>query len=328
MRPIAFVVMLTSLGAGSLGTLAASAAAQLPAGATVVPTRYSEGRWIARPVGASGDTLDLYTDSGGGFVFVVRDRLPAGAPLTPSEALPNGDTSYTTAWPAFAGLPEPRGRSAAKTFTARADAFAAMMNGAPPAHDGFLGNGWFADRVWRFDYPAHTLALLPDGSAPRSLGGTTVPLAFRGDDARAPQRMGRVRVAVDGDSLDLLFDTGATTLLTDSATAAIGDGRPASRAASFITRSVFDRWHARHPDWRVVPRAEVGSGADMIEVPAIEAGGVRSGPVWFTARADRNFHQYMAQWTDRPLDGALGGSGLMYYRVTADYPHSRVTFER
>jgi hypothetical protein len=202
------------------------------------------------------------------------------------------------------------------------------MNGGFPAADGFLGNGWFADRVWLFDYPDRRLALLPDGTAPRRMGGATVPLAFRSGNPRAAQKMGRVRVAVDGDSLDLLFDTGATTVLTDSALASIGDGRPASRAASFVTRSVFDRWHARHPDWRVVLRGERGTDADMIEVPAVDAGGVRSGPAWFTARPDRNFREYMAQWTDRPLDGALGGSALRWYRVTADYPNGRVTFER
>src|SRR4051812_32538153 len=97
-----------SLLALSLGIPSATLAAQLPAGATVVPTRYSEGRWIARPVDAAGDTLDLYTDSGGGFVFLVRERLPAGAALTFGEALQNGDTSFTTAWPQLAGVPAPR----------------------------------------------------------------------------------------------------------------------------------------------------------------------------------------------------------------------------
>ena len=64
--------------------------------------------------------------------------------------------------------------------------------------DGFLGNGWFADRVWLFDYPGRTLALLPDGTPSRALGGATVPLAFKSGDPRGPQRFARLRVAVDG----------------------------------------------------------------------------------------------------------------------------------
>jgi hypothetical protein len=36
----------------------------------------------------------------------------------------------------------------------------------------------------------------------------------------------------------------------------------------------------------------------------------------------------MSQWTDLPIVGALGGSSLHFFRVTADYPNRRVTFER
>jgi hypothetical protein len=49
--------------------------------------------------------------------------------------------------------------------------------------------------------------------------------------------------------------------------------------------------------------------------------------VWFTIRPDRAFTQFMSQWMDQPVVGALGGSALQYFRVIADYPNARATFE-
>lgn len=48
----------------------------------------------------------------------------------------------------------------------------------------------------------------------------------------------------------------------------------------------------------------------------------------FTRRPDRNFQQYMSQWMDRPIVGALGGSALRYLRVTVDYPGAVAVFEK
>lgn len=323
----------------------------MSAGATLLPARYDEGRWIVRPVTAAGDTLDLYTDSGGGLLFIARERLGPGAAPAFAERGPGGDSLFTAAWPAFrpgATIPAPLGAPGPRVTTAAAAVFRRMtggVHGLMPARDGFLGHGWFAGRRWVLDYPARTLALAPAdapaaplGPAPGSVfgGGTgavTVPLGFKNAADVAPPAgetpwFPRVRVAVDGDSLDLLFDTGATTVLTDSAWAAVGDGRPASRAASFVTRTVFDGWRRRHPEWRVVAGGEAVSGADMIEVPAVSVGGLAAGPVWFTARPDPAFARFMSQWMDRPVFGALGGSALRYYRVDLDYAHRRATFAR
>ena len=65
---------------------------------------------------------------------------------------------------------------------------------------------------------------------------------------------------------------------------------------------------------------ETVRGMRMIEVPEVSIAGFRVGPVWFTERPDPNFHQYMSQWMDRRVDGALGGNALRFFRVTVDYP--------
>jgi hypothetical protein len=133
---------------------------------------------------------------------------------------------------------------------------------------------------------------------------------------------------VDGETLDLLLDTGATTSLSDTALAALRDQSPPERAANFITASTFEKWRTRHLDWRVVERAEKTTNEAMIEVPHITIAGYTVGPVWFTRRADKNFHELMSKFMDKKVEGALGGNALRYFRVTLDYPDAIAIFEK
>jgi hypothetical protein len=50
--------------------------------------------------------------------------------------------------------------------------------------------------------------------------------------------------------------------------------------------------------------------------------------VWFTRRPDKAFHEWMAQWTDRPTEGALGGFAFKTLRITVDWIIGRMAFER
>ena len=102
------------------------------------------------------------------------------------------------------------------------------------------------------------------------------------------------------------LDTGATTKLTESVQRALSDGRAAVRATRFIVATAFDKWHQRHPNWRVIEEAEEKTGVSMIEVPTVLVAGYSAGPL-FTRRPDKNFHEFMPQWMDRKVDGALGG---------------------
>lgn len=301
---------------------APDAAADAPAeGApTVLPATLEAGRFYVHPVTPAGDSLTFFTDTGGGlFIFAGAARrlgiLVAGESAV---SLPpfSGD----------AGIPAPLGAPGQRI----------PLMGSPPPRamtlgDGMLGQEWFADRVWTFDYPEGRLLLWPDDRVP-SAGPPEhqVSLGFRTDaqGARATS-FPRLRIAVDGDSLDVLFDTGATVRLTDAATAALGGADPAIQATSFMSRSVVERWLARHPDWRVVPDADQNvAGMRMVEVPEMSVAGWTVGPVWFTERPDRNFHDFMSSFMDRQVEGALGGSGLGFFRVTVDYPRAVATFER
>jgi hypothetical protein len=178
------------------------------------------------------------------------------------------------------------------------------------------------------DYPGKRVGLLDGGLPPREKG-KAVPLGFQVDSAgRRSTHFARITAKIDGDSLDFLFDTGATTTITGTAAAYVGSSRELDFGTSFIVDSIARVWRARHSDWRWVDSAEVDTRAAMIRVPSIEIGGLTAGPVWFTVRPNAAFHQYMTQWMDRRIEGALGGSALKYFRVTLDYPRATAFFER
>ncbi len=285
--------------------------------AQAIPARFIANRIYAAPVTARGDTLLLYLDTGGG-ANMVYPRTLVRLGIRADWVHQGKDSVQLVALPplrAEASIPMP------------GPILVVAPEGAIDG-DGFLGRTWFADRIWRLDYLGHTLALLGAGTTEAS--PHRVPLGFQVDSAgRRTTHFARIRVAIDGDSLDLLFDTGATISLTDAGWAALrGDGEPRERGTSFIAQTVFERWRQRHPDWRVVEHADQVLDMPMILVPQVRVGGYAAGPAWFTMRPDKNFHQFMSQWMDRRVEGALGGSVLRSFRVTLDYPGATATFER
>jgi len=192
-----------------------------------------------------------------------------------------------------------------------------------------LGAPWFAGHVFTFDYAKRRLVLRPDGDVPSVAAEHRIAVGFQRDDTGAVAvPYGRIQITVDGTVLDMLLDTGATVVLTEAARAALG-GAATHRATSFIIASVFERWHEAHPEWRVIEAADQTSeGEPMIEVPRVPIAGYEVGPVWFTRRPDSAFHEFMAQYMDKPSDGAFGGSGLRYLRVTVDWTRGVAAFER
>lgn len=61
----------------------------------------------------------------------------------------------------------------------------------------------------------------------------------------------------------------------------------------------------------------------MIRVAEIRVGSQNIGPVWFTVRPDQSFHDFMSQYMDEPVEGALGGSAWKYATLILDYPRAR-----
>lgn len=309
--------------------LSGIAVAGEPALPYTLPATLESGRFFVTPATAeNGTKIRLFTDTGGGFFLGESSARALGAELdeTKLTAPPSdGAEPQMVPWPAWsesAWIPAARSRPP----------LAPVMRTPPHMEDlagGMLGGPWFGGRCWEFDYAAGTLRLLPDGALPKVADAHRIPLGFQKDAAgKHTAHFPRIAVRIDGEVIDLLFDTGASTRLTPETLKAIDDGQAASRATGFIIASVAKRWRAAHPDWPSIEAAETGTGAAMLQVPSIDVAGYSTGPVWFTVRPDPNFHEYMSQWMDRRVDGALGGNALAGFRVTVDYPSETATFER
>lgn len=291
-----------------------------------LPAVYLEDRFFVQPITTDGVKLNFFTDTGGGiFVFATEvERLHL-------EKIPvkfeNGKTFDTVALPAFkpeATIPAPLGSNGRLYITPETERL-------PAAGDwtGMLGQNWFAGRVWTFDYLNKQLLLRAPNDLPKHKPEHEAKLGFQtsGSGKRAANYP-RIQVVIDNETLDLLFDTGASAQLSDAALATLNDKRAAFRATSFIVASVFEKWRKAHPDWRVIEKSNPSGSEAWIEVPRVTVGGYTVGAVWFTRKPDANFHVYMTQFMDKQIDGALGGSALKYFRVSVDYPNAVAVFER
>lgn len=299
-------------------SLLVSAPQPTPGHPVRLATEFFENRFIVTPRALSGRRLRLFTDSAGGLVLAKETAQELGLPLS------GEGEDQTAEFPVFqdnAFIPAALTNSLYLLPREQVDSIV-------PGADGILGQQWFAGRVWTFDYRGKRLLWRAPGDLPKHAPEHEAKLHFQTNVKGVRQsNFARIEATVDGEALSFLLDTGASDILTSEALQEIGDGRPANRATSFLTQSVYDRWRNKHPDWKVVA-VKTKTGQAMIRVPKIEVGGYTVGPVWFSVQRDQAFHQYMAQWMDRPTEGALGGSAFKYLRMTVDWPNAVAVFER
>jgi predicted aspartyl protease len=311
---------LTILLAAGLTAIAA-AAPNANAGQDIAARFEADTVYVALTT-ARGQRVELYTDTGGGGLILseqAASRLhlkvgPSDDVGLKSEFGPNATIADAPALAAAVpALPK----------TAIVVPKATQIPSWPEQGDGFVGAPWFAGGVWTWDYPGHHLIHERNDWEPPAQA-TTVPISFKVDaDGRRPSNFARVSIRIDGRELPMLLDTGAETFLTQDALHLVGGG-PALRATSMMSASIFDGWRGAHPEWPFIDKAQVATGAAMIEVPAIEIAGHTVGPVWFTRRSDASFHQFMSSMMDARVEGALGGNALRFFVMTIDYPKARL----
>lgn len=296
----------------------------------VVPSTYEAGHFYAVGTTTGGKTLRLLVDSGGAGgsgLYVIDPEAVSRLGLETRRCVSGAETlDVVTAipfvpgkgWPKSAGTP------------CAATALVVPGIGKASHADGIIGAGYMPRHVWTFDYSARKLWLEPVNWKPGS-GMHQVTLGYQRDRAGGwGTGFARLRVDVAGQPVDLLLDTGATgkpTMAGEAAShATIAHGLA---VASYITTSVLERWHRQHPDWAMVEAGDNLFGdrhaTRMIEVPTLDLAGWSIGPVWFTERADANFHD-MSRYTDQQVDGAAGGNMFSHFAMTIDYPHGAVWF--
>jgi hypothetical protein len=295
----------------------------------VLPTVYEAGHFFAVPETRDGQRLKLLVDTGGGGgggmywigkdaaqrLHLVSIACTADGQHPPVAHLPDYQVGL--------GLPPP-----AKTPCGAA---LLVLPQAGSNYDGQLGAGFLPGRTWTFDYPAHRLTLEGNAWQPDPTAHWT-PLGFpHHADGTLASGFARITIRVDGQPLDMLLDTGASSYPTP--TAARISGTPTVQGegvASYITTGMLERWHKAHPDWRVVENADEKVAAKpfkrIIEVPEVEIANWSVGPVWFTEQPDKAFHEYMAQMMDKSTEGAVGGNVFRHFVMTIDYPGEAAYF--
>ncbi len=292
-----------------------------PALPHAIPTRFDQLRFFVQAKAPGGATLDLITDTAGGTNLSTLGATKLGLPFT-MPADPRRAAAGSAPWPRFAGawIPAPRAESGKVEVPILVPPRGVVI-------DGMLGARWFADRTWEWDYRAGTLRMLPKGALPKLAPAHVLDMRFK-KDTKDGQATGfaRIPARVEGTDLQFLFDTGATFRLGKKAAEQLGDAGVRERAGSFIAINVLKGWRERHPDWPFIEGGD--SGAPMIRVPDIEIAGWHTGPVWFSARPDRAFDEYLAEVIDKPVSGALGGNAFATFRITADYPSGKLAFEQ
>jgi len=151
-----------------------------------------------------------------------------------------------------------------------------------------------------FDYPAATFTIAqPSVLTPR---GTALPLLVS-----SAQGFPRTELTVDGKTVGMLLDTGASfTMVSDA---------------------LLKAWGAAHADW---PRSAgaVGEAATLggqtletMFVPRAEWGGFPLSNVGVTSQREGTFERYMSGMMRKPILGSLAGNVLRNFRVEIDFPH-------
>lgn len=295
---------------------------------TTLPIDLIDNRFIAQPKTTAGVTLTLLTDTGGG-LLLTADAVKKANLEVYLEVVDQRE-SQTAKSPDFITghwIPPVNIKEINGDFLIL-NKQNAIEESLFQNLDGLLGQAWFANRIWTFDYLNQQMLYHVRLDHQQYTEHQSVDLGFQKDQlGNRANSFPRIEAMIDGEIIDFLFDTGATVRLAETALLEIGDGGGRMRGTSFITEKKFNQWRRNHPDWRVIESAEEETKYPMIEVPKVTIAGYEVGPVWFTYRVNSSFHEYMSQWMDKSIEGALGGSIFQYFSITVDYPEEKAYFK-
>jgi len=322
---IRYLITLFILLSGAVARAQTPVGTETPAPAKLepltLPAVYDDHRFFVVPVMADGTKLNFLTSTGEESIIYSNWARELQVAIMVEEE------RSAIQWPTFDpdhDIPASRGNDGAIRIVPHR--YRRPYLAADCA--GILGEAWFADRIWTLDYPAQKMFLRPVGDLPAIDRKHAIHLAFRSAlDGGRENNLPRLEMSVAGEHIDMALHTGASAVLDEDVVKKLDDKRPAIRAVSFISQSQFDAWKAKHP-WRVIEKAEQGSGAAMIEVPTVTIGGLEVGPVWFMVRSDTYLREQFSSKLDRRVAGALGGNALRFFRVTLDIPDAVALFEK
>jgi hypothetical protein len=305
--------------------LQCAVAAAKPQEGRVMPATFEQGVVYLDMPAPNHSRVRMFTDSGGGTAFVLSTEAAKRlglAPrattdekllrwLGPNVRLTNASQFMARSWPRL---------NDGERFVIVPGTLASR--GWPASADGVFGENWFAHQTWTWDYTREQLIWRPKDWRPAT-DAREFMVSFQSDaQGRRTDNYPLVMMRVDDAEIPMLFDTGAYTVLTPTALHTLNDGKLAARSTSMITHSVFEAWHQRHADWRIIDDAQLGTHSRMILVPEVRLASLSCGPVWFTERRDENYHEMMSSLMSDQVEGSIGGNAFGSFVITMDYPRS------
>ncbi|MBT31090.1 MAG: hypothetical protein CMO01_15650 [Thalassobius sp.] len=195
-----------------------------------------------------------------------------------------------------------------------------------PEMEMFLGQNFFMGKAWTIDYINEQIWVNTPLSKTEYVKPNVQKIGFK-KNSHNESIYGHpsMYVEIDGEVIDVLFDTGATIILTEDGKKDLNTDKN-TIGGSFIAASIFDKWRTAHPDWKYYPHADMSK--DVIEVPQVKVGTFEVGPVLFAKRPDENWSEGMIHSMDKIVGGAIGGSVLQYLKVIIDYNSELIKFEK
>ncbi len=310
----------------------------------VLPAKFVDGErfYIKLPI-AGNDTIMAFGDTGGGISFLspqAKDKEGIAANLKrgifkgmmPVRYVLFQDIVNDTNYP----IPNPNGKFIIRNPFSRVtspflmvppmDDELKMMLEVQPEMDAFLGQTFFMDHAWTIDYPNEKIMVNTPLHDSMLHHANVQKLGFKKNDKQ--QKLNghpSMTIVVEGDSIDVLFDTGATFIPTDEGKKILHTENK-TLGGSFIAASICNAWRNKHPEWKYLKGVDLSG--DMIEVPVVKINGHEVGPVLFTIRPDEVWSEGMIATMDKVVQGAIGGSALKYFKVTIDYNSELIQFER
>jgi len=280
--------------------------------------RFENNRIFLDLISEKGDKVSFFTDTGGGKIVLPSAVEKLGLE-TKNMDTEEGKFELVDLRPIFEkqNLPAP----VSEQFVYREEGN--MLKGS----DGMLGAIWFGDKAWNFDYQNKALYVVDKINWKALDQAHVVELGFMSNMFGShPTHFPRIPIEVEGQTIQTLFDSGATAMLSEEAQKQFNGATEIG--AGFIVARIFDDWRIKHPEWEVIEKGDAMIQEDMIKAPKLSIGGYEVGPVWFARRADKNFDTFMSQWMDEPIEGAIGGSAFQYFKqILIDYEEERVYFE-
>ena len=307
----------------------------------MLPSVFDNGDRIFLKIPTIGrDTIHVFTDTGGGFTAIYPDAIDKlglkESVFTESmdgeqiEAINAEDIIVDEVY--YPYLNQAMRKNIEKPFYFVPRPEFVRKHAEDELNEGFFGQFLFMDKIWTFDYQRKEVTLHASVDLNES-DKHTQRIGFKKDMMGNP-KFGHpsFTMKVEGKDLPMLFDTGASFNLSDTARDSLNS--KSTIGGSFIAESIFREWKDEHPEWRIIEGGDVikeGDNTyafDMIEVPVVELGGIEVGPTWFSMRPDAAWSKGMIRTMDKVVKGALGGSALKYLSVTIDYKNELLSFNK